>query len=146
MRNIIKDIAWIIANNFVYYKMKHFVYKLLNSQGEVEYVGESKNPQKRLYHHTKFKPRPNQSYGKFYGRTDLSVVVCSEHDSKSKAFFAQNELQKQYGFIPDSEILSKSLKGHTPWNKGITHSDETKQKLKELAILQHSKKRNSSTI
>jgi predicted transcriptional regulator len=32
------------------------------------------------------------------------------------------------------------LKGRIPWNKGKTHSPETKEKLRQLAIKQHQKK------
>ena len=125
--------------------MEHYVYKIVNSQGEVEHVGQTKNPTKRLYHHTKFKPRPNQSYGKFYGRTDIEMRICGIFETKSESYWGQILLQKHYGLETDSDKLSKPQIGKIPWNKGITHSDETKAKLRQLALLQHSKKNSSLT-
>ena len=158
MRIIIKDIAWIIANNFVYYKMKHFVYELFNSQGEVEYVGETGNPNQRFYSHTKKKA------GKFYGRTDISMRIVKDFDNKKEAFYFQCNLQKEHNLETDIEkrgnpMIGKthsietklkiglSLKGKPNGREGILHNTETKSKMSEAMKLAWVKRKsNCSTI
>ena len=97
------------------------VYVLVNSNGIVEYVGETINPKQRLRNHTKKKA------GKFYGRTDISMHVVKLCDNKKTAFNAQCLLQNNYGLQSDSEIMSDAQKGRTI-------SEETKQKLSDAHI------------
>ena len=75
------------------------VYLLRNTNtGEVEYVGCSQNPKRRLYQHTRVKPIYSKGEGKFYGRTDLEIVVVKEFENKGDALRYEGKLKLQYGF------------------------------------------------
>ena len=99
---------------------KYYVYELYNSLGTIEYVGETSRPLERFQNHIRHKPNPNNGIGKFYGRMDITMNIVKEFDNKTEAYRFQCQLQKEYGFITDSE----KLKG--------TESDATKLK-KSLA-------------
>jgi hypothetical protein len=89
---------------------KYYVYELMNLMGSIEYVGESINPYKRFYSHTKYKPgykNQSPSYGKFYGRCDLVMNIVNEFESKKEAFHYQCELQKYYGLETDGERMKR---------------------------------------
>ena len=105
--------------------MKYYVYELFNELGSVEYVGESRNPKKRLVEH-------KSTRGKFIGRTDITMRVIDEYPTQREAYVAQCILQKQYGMITDSEIRSLANKGKSPWNKGKTASETTKLKMSTI--------------
>ena len=84
----------------------HVVYQLVNSKGEVEYVGNTKNPNTRLYNHTCIN-------GTFAGRKDLSLEIIKSGFRKEKtAFNYQCKIQKELGFETDMEKfirLGKSI-------------------------------------
>jgi predicted GIY-YIG superfamily endonuclease len=104
----------------------HYVYELFNLVGTIEYVGETTTPKHRFNQH-------KSKDGKFHNRTDISMNIVEEFDNKKDAYNYQCQLQKQYGFITDAETNSINSKGNQIW-KGKTHSEETKQKMKESAI------------
>jgi len=85
------------------------VYELVNSNGIVEYVGETINPEQRLYQHTKKTPAPGR--GKFYKRTDITMKIISKYNSKLEAYREQLQLQKYHNLSTDAENISKSLIG-----------------------------------
>ena len=93
------------------------VYVLVNSNGIVEYVGETINPKRRFNEH-KWKN------GKFYNRTDISMHVVKLCDNKKTAWNYQCLLQKEYGLITDSEIQSNT-------RIGKEHSIESKLKISQ---------------
>ena len=78
---------------------KVYVYTLVNNNGQVEYVGETIYPIKRMQQH-------KSKYGKFYNRNDIKMQIIKEFDSKTDAYYFQCELQKQYGFDSDYETHS----------------------------------------
>jgi predicted GIY-YIG superfamily endonuclease len=77
--------------------MKHKVYVLLNEYGVVEYVGYSKNPKQRFNVH-KTKAHPKSGTGKFNGRTDITIEIVKEFDTKKEAELYEGELKLQLGF------------------------------------------------
>ena len=98
----------------------HYVYELYNLLGTIEYVGETIDTKDRLKHH-------KSSQGKFYKRTDISMNIVKGFDNRKDAYQYQCQLQKQYGLITDSEIMSDVGKK----NKGKPKSAEHKQKMSE---------------
>jgi hypothetical protein len=100
--------------------MKSYVYELVNDDGNVEYVGESINPEFRFKRHTHYKPHKASNVGKFYGRNDLKLKIIKEFNSKKEAFQYQCELQSKYGFTSDMEkCTTNGIKGkpfgHLGW-------------------------------
>jgi predicted GIY-YIG superfamily endonuclease len=109
----------------------HYVYELYNELGSIEHVGETSNPKKRFYNHTKAKPIKGTGTGKFYKRLDISMNIVKEFYDKKEAFAYQCELQKQYGLITDKDkflaptseetklkmSLAKLGKKHPQWVK-----------------------------
>ena len=83
--------------------MKHYVYKIVNSNNEIEYIGETKNPNTRLRNHT-------CKNGNFANRKDLSLEIIKECKGKKSAFNYQCKLQKKFGFETDREKSSKNMK------------------------------------
>ena len=84
----------------------YVVYQLVNGKGEIEYVGNTKNPNTRLYNHT-------CKNGTFAGRKDLRLEIVKSGFRKEKtAFNYQCKLQKELGFETDMEKyirLGKSI-------------------------------------
>lgn len=80
--------------------MRYCVYKLVNTKGEVEYVGETTNPRIRFSNH-------RNKYGKFSGREDLEMVVLEYYDTRKEAYLKQIELQISLGLITDREKMSR---------------------------------------
>ncbi len=89
---------------------KWYVYELVNLMGTVEYVGESINPKRRLYQHTKEKPSPVGGKGRFYGRDDIFINIVKEFDNKKDAWNYQCELQNQYGLFSDRQLQIEKAK------------------------------------
>ena len=76
---------------------KKTVYLLRNTNtGEVEYVGCTTNPAKRMYNHTKVSPEYDGGVGMFFGRTDLEMVPVKHFDDKLDALKYEGKLKKQY--------------------------------------------------
>jgi hypothetical protein len=128
--------------------MKKYVYELYNLLGTVEYVGETINPKERFRYHTKLKPKIGSGWGKFYGRLDIQMNVVKDFNNKKDAYEYQCQLQKYYGLITDSELVSKGKKGKHGVNKGKTFSIEHRLKMSQSKIgNQNAKhKSNPSTI
>lgn len=80
-----------------------YVYALINGVGQVEYVGETKSTRWRLYDHTKRKR------GKFYGRTDITLKVLSEHSDRYESYRVQCEWQQLFGLKTDLEKCSEGF-------------------------------------
>jgi predicted GIY-YIG superfamily endonuclease len=82
----------------------HVVYQLVNSKGQIEYVGNTKNPNTRLSNHICIN-------GTFAGRKDLSLEIIKSGFSKEKtAFDYQCKIQKKLGFETDREKWSRNMK------------------------------------
>jgi predicted GIY-YIG superfamily endonuclease len=90
--------------------MKHYVYILMNEYGAVEYVGYTKNPKQRMKDHIKHKPYGLQTgKGLFYGRTDLTLEVVKQFNTRGEAEAYEGELKLQFGFVWNERI--RTLKG-----------------------------------
>jgi predicted GIY-YIG superfamily endonuclease len=84
----------------------HYVYKIIDSNNNVLYVGECSNPIIRLSRH-------KNSQGHFTGRKDIELVIIRKFnvktaDFKKKAFQFQCKIQKKYGLETDQEKLAKN--------------------------------------
>ena len=101
---------------------KHYVYKL--ESDVIEHIGHTSNVDRRYNQHVYQKPN-GSSCGKFYGRTDLKMVIVKEFDTRKEAYWYQCELQKQNGFKEDYDITSIAGKkgGHLskPTNEVINN-------------------------
>jgi predicted GIY-YIG superfamily endonuclease len=80
-----------------------YTYLLINSNHQVEYVGETKNTKWRLYDHCKRKR------GRFYGRTDITLHVISCHLTRKESYQAQCHLQEVFGLKTDLEKCSEGF-------------------------------------
>jgi len=79
----------------------HKVYKLVNTDGIIEYIGQSKNPLERFkYNHLK---------DRFKDRYDLSIHIIKEFDSLTNALNYECEMKTKYGFK-----CTEKLTGHIP--------------------------------
>ena len=77
------------------------VYKLANTEGTIEYIGQSKNPLFRFkYNHLK---------DRFKGRYDLSIHIIKEFDNLTDALNYECEMKTKYGFK-----CTEKLTGHIP--------------------------------
>ena len=82
----------------------YVVYQLVNEKGEIEYVGNTKNPNTRLSNHI-------CKNGTFAGRKDLTLEVIKSGFRKEKtAFNYQCKIQKELGFETDREKWSRNMK------------------------------------
>jgi predicted GIY-YIG superfamily endonuclease len=88
---------------------KWYVYELVNLMGTVEYVGETIEPNKRLYNH-------KCNSGKFSNRNDIFMNIVKEFDNRKEAWYYQCELQNEYGLISDRDKNIKNNK--LGFNKG----------------------------
>lgn len=89
---------------------KHNVYKLVNNEGKIVYIGETLNPRVRFNLHV-------SKNGKFK-REDVSMVIIKSFDNKSDAFNYQCELQLKYGLQTDKEkckISNSYIKNYFGW-------------------------------
>ena len=77
---------------------RYYVYELVNLMGSVEYVGQTVNPERRFYAHTKEKPRNGCGNGKFYNRQDLTIHIVKSFQTKEEALAFEGELKLSYGF------------------------------------------------
>ena len=80
-----------------------YLYALINEAGVVEYVGETKSTRWRMYDHCKRKR------GRFYGRTDLTLEVLSEHECRFESYRVQCEWQNHFGLKSDLEKSSEGF-------------------------------------
>ena len=82
----------------------YYLYEMIDLYGTVEYVGYSCNPKFRMYQHTRMKNVDGNGHGRFYGRSDLSMVIVSEFPTRKEAAQAEIALKKEYG-MPPTEAL-----------------------------------------
>lgn len=97
-----------MSNKLIIFKEKIimeriFVYELVNLMGTVEYVGVSKNPNRRFEEHTKQRPYQTSqngefkaNYGKFYRRSDIILNVVTSFDNTTDAHKLEDELKMEY--------------------------------------------------
>lgn len=78
------------------------IYKLINEEGVIVYIGQTNNVEIRLYTHTKRRPCVGNGSGKFYGLT-LTIEVIEYVYTRKEAFKREEELQRLYGLNTDNE-------------------------------------------
>ena len=83
--------------------MKHYVYKIVNSNNEIEYIGETSNIIKRFRVHT-------CKNGKFHNRKDISVEIINECNDRKTALNLQYKIQTELGFKTDRDKSSENMK------------------------------------
>jgi hypothetical protein len=83
----------------------NYVYEITNTDNQVIYVGETKDPDRRRSEH-----RRNRFKG-----IEIELTVVKEFNTKREAFNYQCELQKQYGLVTDLELCTAGGKA----NKGV---------------------------
>ena len=84
----------------------HYVYKIVNPLDEIEYIGETKNPnlKRRLWNHT-------CKHGKFTGRIkEIKIELIKECIDKQSALNLQEKLQRQFGFEIDRDVFKENMK------------------------------------
>ena len=74
----------------------NYVYKIINNNNIVEYIGETKMPKTRFRLH---KTKNNL----FEGRDDVRMELVKSFKTRKEAYDYQCELQEQYGFVTDKE-------------------------------------------
>ena len=77
------------------------VYKLVNKKGDIEYIGQSKNPL--------FRFKYNHLRDRFKDRYDLSIHIIKEFNNLTDALDYECEMKTKYGFK-----CSEKLTGHIP--------------------------------
>lgn len=82
--------------------MIHYVYAIVNSNGEYEHIGETKNLRKRFNLHV-------CKNGKFK-RDEVSIKVLKSFSNRIDAFNYQCYIQNLYGFKTDNKKCSESAK------------------------------------
>jgi predicted GIY-YIG superfamily endonuclease len=103
---------------------KWCVYELVNLMGTVEWVGETTRYKRRMYEHTKIKPKDTQRNGYFYGRQDIMMNIVHEFDNRKDALELESELKTFYG-LPLSEKEGR-LKGALKGGKSAVESGQLK--------------------
>jgi predicted GIY-YIG superfamily endonuclease len=106
-----------------------YVYEIINTYGTVEYVGESVNPEKRFWQHTKSKRR-HGAYGKFYGRHDLLLNIVANFETTKEAWHFQKQLQLEYGLKTDDAHTKDTAKS-THQKLGLDWTKQTLKKARE---------------
>jgi predicted GIY-YIG superfamily endonuclease len=90
-----------------------YVYKLVDSDDVILYIGETFDIKNRLKTHKGVQ-------GKFHNRTDVNLIIIKTFQSKKEAFDYQLKLQKENGFETDLEKLQRSaLKGSVVKNNRL---------------------------
>jgi predicted GIY-YIG superfamily endonuclease len=93
------------------------VYGLFNTDtNEFEYIGCSKNPNKRLAGHIKTKPIPGYTgFGLFYGRENLELINIHSFENRKEAFQYEGYIKGLLGMTwseqAQGERLGKTGKG-----------------------------------
>lgn len=105
---------------------KYSVYKLVNGDGKVEYVGRTTQPKIRLCQHINWKPNPG--VGKFYGRTDITMEIVKVFDNVKDANLFEGELKLLNGM----EWTERTTLIKNGYNVGSIHGKSTKYHLRKL--------------
>ena len=82
------------------------VYEIINSMGTVEYVGQSIDPIRRFYQHTRVKPSVGS--GSFYKRSDIILNIVAEFNNRKDALVLENKLQKEWNIKTDIQKYSEN--------------------------------------
>ena len=86
-----------------------YVYKILNSEDTVLYIGQTEDPKRRFNQHTKSKPFNGSGSGMFYNRTDVRMKIIEGPINEKEARDLEEELQIQFGFKTDRQKSRNGL-------------------------------------
>ena len=102
----------------------YYLYELINSLGTIEYVGQTKNPDKRFRQHIFTKPVNSNKHsgnGKFYGRQDIFMNIVGTYNTENEVRNSEYSLQLEWG-LPTDKFKNKSGGAGKKRNQGSTHS------------------------
>lgn len=85
-----------------------YVYKLINQQNIVEYIGATKDPEYRFKSHTIYKHN-----SPFCNRKDLQLIIVDQFETRKEAFAAEKKLKKEYNLFIGEEVGPKSRRKFT---------------------------------
>lgn len=107
-------------------KQRSAVYKLLDQNGKVVYVGQTQDPELRLWQHT----APSS---KSFPKQKLEIEVLQWFDTRKEARKFELLKQEEYGLLPETKIISMANTGlkYPNRKKKGTLTEEHKQKIKE---------------
>ena len=77
----------------------HYIYEIKEEDGKTIDVGYTTNPKNRMYDHTGRKPSltNDHGHGRHYGRTDISMVIVSEHSTRKEALAQEGKTKQKHG-------------------------------------------------
>lgn len=122
------------------------LYKLIDGEGNVIYVGQTNNIKNRMYRHLNAKPCKGNGSGTFYGRKDITPEIIEYVYTRKEAFKREEELQKEYGLTTDNEHrMEWRLKGGIYWYEKT--KEEQSKRMKEFwATISEERKRIQGEI
>ena len=100
---------------------KKAIYKLIDSNEVIVYIGQTYDPAYRLIQHTSLKEYKNFNFnGRFKGRTDIRLEIIEWIDAKN-AVKREAELQIEYGFKTEKQKMWDTI-----------NADPEKKKLRDI--------------
>lgn len=100
---------------------KKAIYKLIDNEENVIYIGQTYDPVFRLVQHTKYKKYEDFNFnGRFEGRTDIRLEIIEWIDAKFAAK-REAELQIEYGFKTEKQKMWDTI-----------NADPEKKKLRDI--------------
>ena len=108
----------------------YYVYELINLMGTVEYVGQTKYPNKRFREHIFSSPK-NIGKGKFYKRQDIFLNIVCECETENIARQIEFEMQNYWNLVTDKSKCGP--RGENQKNSKLTNDDvkEIKKLIRE---------------
>lgn len=83
-----------------------YIYELRNQEGQLEYIGQSKDPKQRYYAHVYRKPNATLSHGRFRGRTDLELTIIGATQDRVSAHEIEAMFKKANN-MPVGELANR---------------------------------------
>lgn len=87
-----------------------YVYELRNLSNSLEYIGCTKNPEGRMYGHIRRGCLTGRNKGKFFGRSDIKMIIVKEFTTKREALLFEGEHKIANG-LPWDEFERNSRGG-----------------------------------
>ena len=81
------------------------IYKIVNFDGKVEYVGQTKNLKQRLYQHFNYKGQ-----GLFYKRTNVIIEIIEYANNRKEAYKIEEYWQTYYGLKTEKQKMWDTMK------------------------------------
>lgn len=78
---------------------KHYVYQIVDLEGNIVYIGYSTNPKNRFRQHTAVPAEPGYGHGRFFGRqNELTLEIVKDFDTRSEACAYEGAYKIANGF------------------------------------------------